>query len=320
MPPSIAFVVAGSLNTDLIAVGVDKLLHEGELSFGGEFKIGPGGKSRNIAQMIAILVGEGTVAMIGRTAKDPNNLWKSPVDALNDAGVNTDHIAISESGQPGVAFIPVTKHGQQQIYVMPGENMNFSTDDIDRALPVFDEAARNNGMLVLTMEMPYATLLYAMRQAKTRALRIIVDMGGMQRKTDYSALLREQPFVLKANRHETQQLTKVKVMDPSTGQQAAQIIQQYGIPNVLMTVGEYGAYLYTEHSTINIPAPLLHYAGQRDATGCGDQATAALCAALQEGLEPLAAVKRAVIAGTLQFQKVGIVPITKEELDAVAHA
>ncbi len=257
MPSSIAFVVAGSLNTDLIAVGVDKLLHEGELSFGGEFKIGPGGKSRNIAQMIATLVGPGSVAMIGRTAKDPNNLWQCPVDALTAAGVNTEYITVSPAGNPGVAFIPVTKQGQQQIYVMPGENMNFSTDDINRSLPAFDAAAQNSGMLVLTMEMPYATLLYAMRQAKSRGLRIVVDMGGMQRKTDYSALLAEQPFVLKANRHETQQLTKIKVMDPSSGQQAAQLLQKSGIPNILLTVGEYGAYLFTENSTVNIPAPLL---------------------------------------------------------------
>lgn len=45
-----AFFIGG-LNTDIIATGVSTLLQSGELTRSGKLVIGPGGKSRNMAQM-----------------------------------------------------------------------------------------------------------------------------------------------------------------------------------------------------------------------------------------------------------------------------
>lgn len=87
----IKIIVPGGLNTDIIASGVSKLASRGELVVGEKLKIGPGGKSRNVAQMIAALTGGGTVAMIGKTAKDPLGLWKIPFNALTEAGVNVKY-------------------------------------------------------------------------------------------------------------------------------------------------------------------------------------------------------------------------------------
>jgi sugar/nucleoside kinase (ribokinase family) len=44
-------IVPGGLNTDIVGMGVEKLLAPGELALGGKLKIGPGGKARNMAQM-----------------------------------------------------------------------------------------------------------------------------------------------------------------------------------------------------------------------------------------------------------------------------
>ena len=79
-------IVIGGLNTDIIGLNVNNLAGPGELVFGEELVIGPGGKSRNMAQMIAAYCGKNTVAMIGKTCKDPYNLWKAPYQALKDAG------------------------------------------------------------------------------------------------------------------------------------------------------------------------------------------------------------------------------------------
>ena len=65
----VAAVVAGGLGTDLFALGVDKIVGKGELNFGGKLHIGAGGKSRNIAAMMAALVGRDRVAMVGRTSR-----------------------------------------------------------------------------------------------------------------------------------------------------------------------------------------------------------------------------------------------------------
>ena len=74
----IIVIVPGGLNTDFIGLGVDKLLGPGELTLSGELRIGPGGKSRNIAQMTAGFLGRGTVAMIGKTTRDPFGFWNCP--------------------------------------------------------------------------------------------------------------------------------------------------------------------------------------------------------------------------------------------------
>lgn len=137
----IKIIVIGGLNTDIIGLGVNELLGPSELTLGGELVIGPGGKSRNIAQMIAAYLGVGTVAMIGKTCEDPYKIWQPPMEALKNAGVNTDFIKVlnyDDVGKfPGVALIPVDKNGKNQIYVLPGVNADFSQADLDDADTLF---------------------------------------------------------------------------------------------------------------------------------------------------------------------------------------
>ncbi len=47
-------IVPGGLNTDILDLGVDRLLSPGELTLGGKVNIGSGGKSRNMAQMTGL--------------------------------------------------------------------------------------------------------------------------------------------------------------------------------------------------------------------------------------------------------------------------
>nr|NIR95675.1 ribokinase [Gammaproteobacteria bacterium]NIW50336.1 ribokinase [Gammaproteobacteria bacterium]NIX59727.1 ribokinase [candidate division Zixibacteria bacterium] len=159
-------IVPGGLNTDIVGLGIEKLLAPGELTLGGRLKIGPGGKSRNMAQMAAAYLGKGKVAMIGRSAMDPFGFWKLPVQSLEEAGVDTTYIKIQsfeEASQkfPGIALIPVDKHGKNQIYVLPGVNEDFSKKDIDEAMPLF-ENPNHQKMMILALEIPYETARYCM--------------------------------------------------------------------------------------------------------------------------------------------------------------
>ncbi|MFN2128648.1 MAG: PfkB family carbohydrate kinase, partial [Anaerolineales bacterium] len=117
-------IVPGGLNTDIVGLGVERILGPGELTLGGELKIGPGGKARNMAQMAAIYLGKGQVAMIGRSSRDPFGLWEVPITSLKKAGVDISFVKISEFSEygnkfPGIALIPVAKSGRNQIYVHP---------------------------------------------------------------------------------------------------------------------------------------------------------------------------------------------------------
>ncbi len=310
-------IVPGGLNTDIFASGVGKIASRGELVVGEELKIGAGGKSRNVAQMIAVLSAKGAVAMIGKTTKDPFGFWKVPLDALIKAGVDTRYIKISdfEGTFPGIALIPVDKEGNNQIYLLPGINNSFDSQDVDGSIPLFEEAAKNSGLVALSLELPLNTALHILNRAKEYNLKVVLDPGGIQKGTDYSPLLSKHIFLLKPNEHEAEILSGVAVTGLESAKQAAKFLMKFGIKNILITAGVNGAYLITESSAEHIPIPDIQpNSSEKDETGCGDQTMATICTLLAEGRTVREAAQIGVASGTLQFHKAGITPVTREEL------
>ena len=72
--------------------------------------------------------------------------------------------------------------------------------------------------------------------------------------------------------------------------------------------------MFHENLAKHIPIPSVPLGKNRDETGCGDQTTAALAVSLQTNEDIYKAAQVAVLAGTLQFGKPGIDPVTREEL------
>ena len=243
IPLMITLIVVGSLNTDIVATNLGSFPSSGEHVYGQELLIGPGGKSRNIADMAAHLMGEGKVAMLGRTVQDKYGLWKVPLDALRESGVNIDFVAVGEpSGQlPGVALIAVDARGNNQIIVLPGASTDFSRDDVDRAEELFEKVARSEGYVCATLECPFDTVCHAVEKAKALGLKVVLDPGGIERGMQIDSLL-EGLFLIKPNEHEAEILTGIRVRDFDSARGAAQRLQRGGVENILITVGERGAY------------------------------------------------------------------------------
>ncbi len=319
----ISVLVPGGLNTDIIGLGVPQIIGRGELTLGGEIKIGPGGKSRNIAQMIAVLVGRNKVAMIGRSVRDPFQLWRPPLEALRECGVNTDFVKVTDFKKnrkfPGIALIPVDPQGNNQIYVLPGINADFSPQDIHAAGALFRAAQKNQGVLALSLELPLATAIAAIQKAQVHGLKVILDPGGIQPESDYGALLKQKIFLIKPNEHEARILTGVTVRDMNSARRAAVHFFKRGVQHVMITAGAKGAYFLSRTSAVSIKPPFVKQEGPRDETGCGDQTMAALCAGILKGMDLPEACRMAIAAGTLQFHKVGITPVRTEELKKYVH-
>lgn len=306
-------IVIGSLNTDLVANGIKQFPKSGEHVYGKELIIGPGGKSRNIADMIAHLVPGNSVAMVSRTVRDPYGLWQPPIEALNKSGVNTDYVTIAEYTEvqklPAIAMIAVDEGGHNQIIVLPGASEDFSADDIDKAEQLFKDVGANSGILVLTMECPYRTAIYAVNLANKYGLKVIFDPGGLQTGTDISELINAGIYLIKPNEHEAKTLTGINVQDFDSAKLAASKLHEKGIENILITVGANGAYLFTKDDEVHIPIPTVNAGNEKDETGCGDQTMAAMCTYIQYGKSLNESAKLAVRAGTLQFHKSGIQPL-----------
>lgn len=320
MDKDVSIIVVGGLNTDIVALGVSKIIGPGEHTLAKKIRIGPGGKSRNIAQMIAALTDRG-VAMVGKTIRDKYGFWKIPVDALRESAVNTDFVKILPENPakfPAIALIPVDELGNNQIYVAPGITDEFDEADVDEAMPLFESAKNNSGILVLTLELPLKTAIYSVKKARGYGLKVLLDPGGIVEGVDYSELLTLPIFLIKPNQFEAKLLTGVTVKDFKSAKEAAAELLKMGIQNVLVTFGKEGGYLFNNKLAEHIPVPNAVLGKNRDETGCGDQTMAALAASLEHGNSVHDAAKIAVLAGTLQFSKEGIEPVTQEELDKYA--
>jgi ribokinase len=316
----VRIVVLGALNTDISVVGVPHLPRDGEALFGSALRIGPGGKSRNVANMITCLTNAGVVAMLSHTCRDPFGLWKVPYEALQVAGVNMDFVTVvdcnSDQPYPAIALLTVDTHGSRASSLSNNILNGLTRESIENALPLLDAASENNGLLALSLEVSSDVAAYAMRCAAERSLRIVLDPGGLSEDVYSETLFQQKIFLLKPNEHEIKRMTGIEVSGFDTAARAAAALRDRNIENVLITHGKNGAYFIGEDIEECIMVPDLRITTQADATGCGDQVMATLCAYLCEGKELIEAVRLAIIAGTLQFNRVGIQPVARSELAA----
>ena len=188
-------------------------------------------------------------------------------------------------------------------------------EDIDRAAGAFEAAGKQNGILAFSLELPLATARHAVDIAVAHGLKVLIDPGGMQDGVDYSLLLTEKVHLLKPNQHETKMLTGVEVRDEAdAATAAAELKKRYGIRRAVLTMGAGGAFACDEGRVSHLPIPKVPDTGVRDETGCGDQFMAALCVALQEGMLLKDAAAFGIQAATIQFSRVGIDPVHRDDM------
>ena len=261
----VAAVVPGGSNTDLIMTGVPPAA-PGELVAGGRFTVGPGGKSRNVAQMMATYMGSGTVAFLGRTLAPPCDgfaaldgkpgaaaaqsaavpagdagdigpyvhtlLARVPLAALRRAGVVTDFIVqVPYAGTAaGVAEILVSPEGENSIYLASGVNADFCAADIEAASPVFDAVARRAAAGAGGI-MPLALeipLATAVHAArKARENAMTVVLDpGGIAEGDRIDAVLRLADVVKPNEYEARMLTGVEVADDASAAEAARVLRE----------------------------------------------------------------------------------------------
>lgn len=315
---SLSALVIGSFNTDIVGFGFPTLVKQGEIGYGTKLKVGPGGKCRYVGQMLAALLGQGKVAMVGRTTQDPFGLWRPPVDALIEAGVDCSGIRFvrfdKETGWPGISLIAMDEEGKKHTYVIEGVNAELSPDDLVQSDHLFRAVSRNKGMLILSMEVPVGTAIFAIQKAREHHVKVMMDPGGARAGTEVASLVNSAIFLLKPNDDEAHNLTGIKVKDDESAMQAARKLVSMGPQHVLLTRGADGAVLASKDGETIIPVPQFGTKGAGDATGCGEQTFAAMCASIERGKDMHASANLAVLAGSLQYYREGVEPITDKDL------
>ena len=296
-------VVIGSSNTDMV-VKTSHLPAGGETVLGGDFFMNAGGKGAN--QAVAAARQGNRVVFVAKTGDD---LFGRQVRvALEQDNINTDYVFVDKEHPSGVALITIDKDAENCIVVASGANMYLSKEDIDKAK---DEICSAN-VLLMQLESPIQTVEYAAKMALEAGVRVILNPAPAPAEPLSEELLKNL-YLITPNRSEASRLTGINVKDVHSAQQAAQVLYDMGVKNVIITLGSDGSLVYDGAMFMRIEATKVEAV---DTTAAGDTYNGVLASALSEGRSVIDSANEASVASAISVTRMGAQPAapTREEI------
>lgn len=298
-------LVAGSINIDLV-VGVERLPRLGETLTGTGLENHPGGKGANQAAAIGRL--GWPVQMIGRIGSDV--FGEQLRGHISGAGVDISAVMRSE-GASGLAMIAVTPEGENSIIVTPGANAAVSEKDVEDHIKLI----RNASCVLTQLEIPLDTVARLAAICARERVPLILDPAPAQFMPP--EMLRQVAWIT-PNDTEAQRIAE---SDGSLRSERdlcalAEYLMGLGPKNVLLKLGDRGAYLATEDG---VRALIPAYAVQAvDTTAAGDAFNGAFAVALAGGARPMEAAQFASAAAAISVTRRGALPSmpTHAEVDS----
>ncbi|MDF9845344.1 ribokinase [Paenibacillus sp. PastF-1] len=286
-------VIIGSLNMDMV-VRTSRAPEAGETLFGQAFALSPGGKGANQAAAAARLGAE--VTMIGRVGKD--GFGREMLEVMRKEGVHTEYIGQSETQATGVASIVVDGEGENRIIVVPGANLEMGREDIAALEPVIRQAE----MVVMQLETDLSMCEEAASMAHSHGIPVILNPAPARVLTD--ELLQHVAY-LTPNETEAGILAGMAVNSIADAEQAAQLLLQKGVENIIVTLGSKGALIVNHAGSQHIPGFPVQAV---DTVAAGDSFNGALAYQLTSGKTLTEAVRFANAVGALAVGKQGAIP------------
>ena len=293
-------VVIGSFNADLTSY-MDRMPRPGETVTGRRFVTGPGGKGSNQAVAAARLGAE--VTFVGRIGQDV--FASIALDCWKEAGINTDYVIQDPEHATGVAPIFVDETGENSIVVVLGANLFVSREDVDAAAEVIAGA----DILLTQLEIDYGTVGYALRVAKERGARTILNPAPAGKLPDAVIALAD---IITPNETELEVLAGLTGANP---EEAAGSLLKNDRQQIIITLGAQGARLVNQGGSALIPSFKVDVV---DTTGAGDAFNGGLAVGLAEGMDQMEAIAFANATAALCVTKRGTAPSMPERWEVEA--
>ncbi len=145
---------------------------------------------------------------------------------------------------------------------------------------------------------------------KSKNIPVLIDPARLNDYTKYRGAT-----IIKLNRPETEKATGLKITDEASCQQAADVlIKKLDLQACVITMNDKGSYLAERDQKYELLASRSRQVA--DATGAGDMVLTALAMARASGASWHEAVELANVVGGLEVEKLGCVPITRDEIIA----
>ncbi len=298
-------VVFGSFVVDLMGRS-PHLPVPGETVKGSLFKMGPGGKGAN--QAVAAKRAGADVAIITKLGKD--EFAQIAKRNFLAEGLALTYVFEDQSGaSTGAALILVDENtGQNAISVLPGACETITEEEVEKASGII----RQSDFLLTQLETNLTAMYAAVRMAKKSGAKVILNPAPA---VPVDPDMYEGLYCVTPNEVEAAALSGIETESNEGIDRAAAFFLEKGCENVIITLGDRGAYLKTPtqsefFKTIEVPVV--------DTTGAGDAFNGGLLAGLAEGMSLSQATAFAMVAAGLSVTKLGTAPAMpfKEEIEA----
>lgn len=263
--------VIGSINMDYVT-RVPHMPSAGETLLAESLELAPGGKGANQAYAAGKLGAE--VAMLGAVGTD--GAGELLLHSLRSAGVDVSHVRQLPGSPTGAAFICVDDRGENSIVVAQGANLQVDIPYLEENRELLESC----DIWVLQLEIPLETVVFAARLGKRLGKTVILDPAPA--RSDLPRELYECVDYLKPNEGEAARLSGLPGGSPAD---CAARLREMGVGNVIVTLGEKGAYLLDRQGR-EISVPARSFGTAVDTTAAGDCFTAAFARGLAAG-EPM---------------------------------
>ena len=299
--------VLGIFVADLVFFG-EKIPVEGETILGKNFVIGPGGKGSN--QAVAAAKAGAKTFFISKIGNDQFGTMATEI--YNNSGVDYSNVIISKDHSTGAAGILVNEvTGANAINVFPGAAGAITKEDIDKA----EEAIKNSSIFLTQLEAPKDVVTYALKKANKLNVKTILNPAPAA-EIDSSLF----PLIDYFTPNETEASFYVDhdVVTYEDAEKAASQLLDKGIKNVVITLGEKGAYFANSEEKFSLPIASLSNPVV-DTTGAGDAFNAGLAVALTEGQNIKDSLIFASATAGLSTTKIGTANSmpSREEIDRI---
>lgn len=283
--------VIGSNMVDLISYIVD-MPKEGETLEAPDFKIGCGGKGAN--QAVAAAKMGSKVMMVTKVGDDL--FADNTIENLESHGIDTEFTSKVTGTSSGVAPIFVDQESKNRILIIKGANQHLLPADVDRAA----EKLKTASLIILQLEIPLPTVYRAIDFGREHNIPVIVNPAPASKELDFDYVCKSDFFI--PNESELEILTNMPVATDEQIKEAASILINKGVENVIVTMGNRGVMWITKENNVKVAA---YKVTAVDTTGAGDAFIGCFAHFLVKNGDVLQAINKAAAFAGLSVTKRG---------------